>query len=100
MAGSNTEEIIYTREQSYGKFSSGAVVMQELKAIVRNHLSYNPAYEAMPIGHKAVFDEGLEMVLHKIGRIVNGDLYHEDSWQDIAGYAKLTLQYLNEESFK
>ena len=29
------------------------------------------------------------MILHKIGRIINGDADYADSWHDIAGYASL-----------
>lgn len=29
------------------------------------------------------------MIAHKIGRILNGDPNYRDSWDDIAGYAKL-----------
>ena len=33
--------------------------------------------------------EALDMILHKIARIANGDPNYADSWIDIAGYAKL-----------
>lgn len=36
--------------------------------------------------------EALEMIAHKIGRIVNGDPDYQDSWDDIAGYAVLASQ--------
>ena len=38
--------------------------------------------------------ETLEMVAHKIGRILNGDPDYDDSWVDIAGYAKLIADRL------
>jgi hypothetical protein len=34
------------------------------------------------------------MIAHKIGRIVNGDPDHVDSWVDIAGYAQLVADEL------
>jgi hypothetical protein len=34
------------------------------------------------------------MVVHKIGRILNGDPHYADSWVDIAGYAKLVADRL------
>ncbi len=40
--------------------------------------------------------EALEMIAHKIGRILNGDPDYADSWHDIAGYAKLVEDELNE----
>ena len=33
--------------------------------------------------------EALEMIRHKIVRILNGDPEFHDSWHDIVGYAKL-----------
>jgi len=33
--------------------------------------------------------EALDMIAHKMSRLVNGDCYHRDSWHDIMGYAKL-----------
>lgn len=38
--------------------------------------------------------ECLEMIAHKIGRILNGDPHYEDSWRDIAGYATLVADRL------
>lgn len=39
--------------------------------------------------------ESLEMVMHKIARIINGDPNYADSWHDIAGYAKLVADRLD-----
>jgi hypothetical protein len=38
--------------------------------------------------------EALEMIVHKIGRIVNGNPNKVDHWVDIAGYAKLVADRL------
>ena len=38
--------------------------------------------------------EALEMIVHKIGRIVNGNPDKVDHWVDIAGYAKLIADRL------
>ncbi len=38
--------------------------------------------------------EALEMVAHKIGRILNGDPNYHDSWHDIIGYTKLVADEL------
>ena len=38
--------------------------------------------------------EALEMIQHKVGRILNGDATWADSWVDIAGYAKLVSDRL------
>lgn len=39
--------------------------------------------------------EALDMICHKIGRILNGDPDYADSWHDIAGYAQLVADRLN-----
>ena len=39
--------------------------------------------------------EALEMIAHKIARILNGDPDYADSWHDIAGYAQLVADRLN-----
>ena len=41
--------------------------------------------------------EALHMIAHKIGRIINGDADYVDSWHDIAGYAQLVANRLNEQ---
>jgi len=33
--------------------------------------------------------EAIDMILHKIARIVNGNPNYKDSWTDIIGYATL-----------
>ena len=40
--------------------------------------------------------EALGMIAHKIARILNGDPEYGDSWHDIAGYAKLVEDSLND----
>ena len=44
--------------------------------------------------------EALEMVAHKIGRILNGDPHYIDSWTDIIGYTRLVEVRLLEEEAK
>ena len=39
--------------------------------------------------------EALDMIAHKIARIINGDPDYADSWHDIAGYAKLVADRLD-----
>ena len=41
----------------------------------------------MPTVHR----EALEMIVHKIARIVNGDPNYIDNWIDICGYSKLVI---------
>ena len=41
--------------------------------------------------------ESLEMVAHKVARILNGNPGYVDSWHDVAGYVKLIEKRLNGE---
>jgi hypothetical protein len=40
--------------------------------------------------------ETIDMVLHKIGRIVSGNPKHRDHYDDIIGYTQLALNELDE----
>jgi hypothetical protein len=40
--------------------------------------------------------EALEMIGHKIARILVGDPGHVDSWLDVAGYAQLVVREMVE----
>ncbi len=88
-----TKEILDQREKLYGKFEMQALIAQELKTIIK-HYQEN-SMERYKI-------EALEMILHKIARIINGDSNHIDSWIDIVGYSQLVVNILkraNKESF-
>lgn len=76
------------RGQRYGKFTGHAEVTQMLKTVVATALRKRDKTLAPDQ------QESLDMILHKIGRIVNGDPDYDDSWVDIAGYAKLVADRL------
>lgn len=75
------DAILAERGKRYGTFMGHARVTQALKQAMYDH----PNYAGLPTDAQ----EALEMIVHKIGRIVNGDPNYADSWDDIAGYAKL-----------
>jgi len=77
----DVNEILNERGKRYGVFQSHAEITQALKSAMYDH----PHYGDLPDDAK----EALEMIQHKIGRILNGDPNYADSWDDIAGYAKL-----------
>jgi hypothetical protein len=81
-------ETLTERGSRYGTFTSHAKVTQDLKRVVFLHAANN--------GRHLDDDqrEALDMICHKIGRIVNGDPNYADSWIDIAGYAKLVADRL------
>ena len=84
----NIDETLDARAQDYGKFKDGAALMQGIKRLLADHA----------LRHNKTFAddqwEALEMIVHKIGRIVNGNPDKVDHWVDIAGYAKLIADRL------
>lgn len=44
--------------------------------------------------------EALSMIFNKIARITNGDPHYSDSWRDIAGYATLVADRLDNDQSK
>lgn len=86
------DEVFAERGQRYGKFSQHAEATQQLKGIIRIYLNRQPVGFVQPDQKEA-----LEMICHKIGRIICGDPDCADSWVDIAGYAQLVADRLNGE---
>ena len=84
---SPTEALITGRGSRYGKFKDGAEIMQSLKDTMRDVDGWNNLTASQK--------EALDMIQHKIGRILNGDPAYDDSWKDIAGYATLIVNELN-----
>jgi len=81
------DDTLKDRGTKYGKFNKHAELTQRLKTIMRS----------APGWHNNLTDsqrECLEMVQHKIGRILNGDPKYIDSWVDIIGYTKLVIDEL------
>ena len=83
------DAIITERGSRYGKFKDGAEIMQELKDVMREVDGWHNLTPSQR--------EALDMIQHKIGRILNGDPTYDDSWKDIAGYATLIVNELNGE---
>jgi hypothetical protein len=74
------------RGSRYGAFDSHAQITQDLKLVMQA----TPRWQSLSNDKK----EALEMITHKIGRILNGDPNYKDSWVDIAGYAQLVANIL------
>lgn len=79
------------RGMRYGAFDGHAKLTQTLKACVIAH-DGGVGWGRMSAAQK----EAMDMILHKIGRIVNGDPDYDDSWIDIAGYAHLVVDSIRE----
>jgi hypothetical protein len=84
----NVDKTLNARAEMYGKFKDGAALMQSIKRELSAHAAKH--------GKTFADDqwEALEMIVHKIGRIVNGDPDVTDHWVDIAGYATLIAERL------
>ena len=88
---SDVSTTLAERGNRYGEFKGHAEVTQRLKAVVETELALRTKFL------DSDQQEALDMIFHKIGRIVNGDPNYADSWHDIAGYAKLVDDRLNKE---
>lgn len=75
-----TEALLAERGKTHGDYSDHALITQRIKRILLDQ--YKPI-------HTTIHRESLEMIAHKIGRILAGDPDFRDHWDDIAGYAKL-----------
>jgi len=92
--------ILAKRGERYGVFRDHATISQALKDVMRgrfpdvgllgNEVELRKSLgEAFELRLDADQIEALDMIAHKIARILNGDPNYADSWDDIAGYAKL-----------
>ena len=79
-------DILKERGSSYGSFREQSYLSQRLKQTMRLQTDYNSMRPSQR--------EALEMIQHKIARIINGDANYVDSWVDIAGYATLIVNEL------
>ena len=86
------EDTIKERTESYGDFTDNATVAQLLKDAIQMETNYPnmPPY----------MRESLDIICSKISRMVTGDWKHADNWLDIQGFAKLSLDRLNETRHK
>lgn len=79
-------ETLAERGSRYGDFAEHARITQAIKAAMAN----SPNWAFLAPDQK----ETLEMIAHKVGRILNGDPNYHDSWHDIVGYTKLVADRL------
>lgn len=85
------EKTLEERGKRYGTFKDHAAISQALTGMMRSR----QGWERLSDDQK----EALEMIAHKIARILNGDSDYADSWHDIAGYATLIDERLTNAKF-
>lgn len=82
----NIVTTLQERGSRYGSFTGHAKITQAIKQAMADSPNWSSLAPDMR--------EALEMVAHKVGRILNGDPEYHDSWHDIVGYAKLVADRL------
>jgi len=79
-------ETLQQRGERYGVFGYHAELSQGMKRAMRCSKNWDNLSDDKK--------EALEMVVHKIARILNGDPEYIDSWHDIIGYITLIEESL------
>jgi len=82
----NINKTLEERGTRYGKFVDHASISQNLKYVMQTTPNWSKLHPDQM--------ESLDMIVHKIARILNGDPNYDDSWHDIAGYATLVAERL------
>lgn len=82
LVGSDINTILDERAKTHGNFSEQASLSQHFK----KHLH--------TCNLSSTQKEAMEMIMHKISRILNGDPNFKDHWDDISGYATLVSRDL------
>lgn len=85
----NVNDVVAQRGSRYGSFTANAETAQAIKAAY----AASPNWQQIPAYHK----ECLEMIAHKIARVLNGDFNYDDNYVDIAGYAQNVVNILREQ---
>lgn len=83
------EQTLAERGTRYGEFPEHARITQNIKRAMQDSPNWNGLRDDMK--------ETLEMIAHKVGRILNGDPNYHDSWHDVIGYTKLVADTLEKD---
>lgn len=91
----STAEVLEERGTRYGVFMGQAQIAQSLHLVLEQgmQLSGKNRFSFAPDQLEAV-----NMIVNKLARIYNGDPHYSDSWRDIAGYATLVADRLDNDT--
>jgi hypothetical protein len=80
--------LLAERARTHGNYRVHAFITQDLKRVITHHVA--------DLDRRLDDDmtETLDMIAHKIGRIIAGNPAEPDHWRDIAGYAQLVANRL------
>lgn len=84
---SKFEALTAERGKTHGNFSDHARISGRLKQTIYLELAERSKRGQPALNHQQV--EALDMIAHKIGRIIAGDPSFQDHWDDIGGYANI-----------
>ena len=82
----NIQQVLSERQTTHGDFADHAQTTQLLKTVMHSQ----PGWSKL----SAMQRESLDMIVHKIGRVLSGNHNHADHWIDIQGYARLIEERL------
>ena len=74
------------RHKTHGDFAEQSRIAQRFKEVLRSGTSWQNAAPNQR--------EALDMIAHKMARVVTGDPRYSDHWHDIQGYAKRVEELL------
>lgn len=83
------------RDASHGVYRDRARVAQMFKNAVRKALIERGNRGQPSLSSSMV--ESLDMITHKMSRIIVGDPFNPEHWEDIVGYATLVLSEIEED---
>lgn len=83
------QEILKEREKTHGDFFEHATITQAIKSCYK----ITDSYDSLNSPQR----ESLDMIAHKIGRILAGNPNIKDHWDDIAGYATLVSERIEDD---
>lgn len=82
----DVNEILTERQSQYGSFENVALYTELVNKVLSNNKEQRTD----------VMNMAIYMIASKLARIASGDPTHKDSWVDIAGYAQLVINTLEE----
>ena len=80
--------LLAERQKTHGNYVTHALITQDLKRVINHHVG--------DLDRRLDDDmqETLDMIAHKIGRIIAGNPAEPEHWRDVAGYAQLVANRL------
>lgn len=92
----NPEELTNERAKTHGSFADHARCTRRLKDVINDeHIHRVTRGQSVLSSQQA---EAIDMILHKIGRVMAGDASFQDHWDDIAGYAHIANKDFSNDS--